>query len=328
MELRELTEGDLHILVELCRGGLRDAVSPAVLRRLLLDGPGDLPELQLGLWDEGRLAGAALGGLRATADGPVGGTRLLVVAPGMRGHGLGTRLMDELEGRLRAAGATELRVGRLAPNYLWPGLDPRDTAALCLFERRGYARRGDAVNMSVALADHAWWGADDETRLAAAGWVLRRASPADAEALAAWVREHFGELWVWEVRAALALDPPAAFVAECDGRIGAFACHSVSGLPGMARRRPRPRHAAALPGRSTSPGLRRGRDRLGWSGRLLQSGRRRGHQPGLLVPAARAVSARGSAPVAPGMVLYGARTRPASLREPNGHTADHQDDPL
>jgi ribosomal protein S18 acetylase RimI-like enzyme len=240
MDLRELAEDDLHILVELCRGGLRDAVSPAVLRRLLCDGPGDLAVLQLGLWDDGRLVGAALGGLRALADGLVGGPRLLVVAPTLRGRGLGTQLMDALEGRLRAAGVVELRVGTLAPNYLWPGLDPRDTAALCLFERRGYTHSGDAVNMGVVLAGQEWWGPTDDARLAATGWAVRRATPADAEALAVWVHERFGELWAWEARAALALDPPAAFVAvsEADaqgmpeGRIGGFACHSVSGLPG------------------------------------------------------------------------------------------------
>lgn len=232
MNLRELGAADLPALDDLCRAGLRDAVSPAVLRRLLLDEPDLRPELQLGLWDGGRLAGAALGGLRDTPDGPAGGPRLLVVAPDLRGRGLATRLMGELEARLAAAGAAELRVGRLAPNYLWPGLDPRDTAALCLFERRGYARSGDAVNMAVALAGRQWWGPADEARLAAAGWAVRRAAPADEAALAAWVREQFGELWVWEARAALAADPPTAFLAERTGQIGGFACHSVSGLPG------------------------------------------------------------------------------------------------
>lgn len=232
MDLRQLTEHDLPALADLCQAGLRDAVSPPVLRRLLLAGPGDVAALQLGLWEGERLVGAALGGLRATAAGLAGGPRLLVVAPDRRRGGLGTRLVDELETRLRALGAAELRVGGLAPNYLWPGLDPRDTAALCLFEGRGYTRAGEAINMSVALAGRAWWGLDDEARLAATGWSIRRAGPGDADALAAWVTERFGELWAWEARAAVALDPPAAFVAMRDGQIGAFACHSVSGLPG------------------------------------------------------------------------------------------------
>lgn len=231
-ELRLLAEEDLPALGELCRAGLRDAVSPEVLRRLLLDEPGLRPELQLGLWREGRLAGAALGSLRATPDGLAGGPRLLVVAPELRGRGLGTRLMDELEARLVEAGATELRVGRLAPNYLWPGLDPRDTAALCMLQRRGYERSGDAVNMGVALAGRAWWGPTDEARLAAAGWAVRRAGPADEARLVAWVTAIFGELWAWETREALAASPPSAFIAERGGQIGGFACHSVSGLPG------------------------------------------------------------------------------------------------
>ncbi|HMQ35107.1 MAG TPA: GNAT family N-acetyltransferase, partial [Chloroflexaceae bacterium] len=220
IELRRLMAEDLPALGELCREGLRDVVSPAVLRRTLLDEPGLRPELQLALWDGGRLAGVALGSLRATPDGPAGGPRLLVVAPELRGRGLGTRLMDELEARLAAAGAAELRVGRMAPNYLWPGLDPRDTAALCMFQRRGYERAGDAVNMSIALAGRRWWGPADEARLAAAGWAVRRATAADGERLAAWVGAQFGELWAWETGAALALSPPAAFLAERGGQIG------------------------------------------------------------------------------------------------------------
>lgn len=230
--LRELTAADLPALGELCRRGLRDSVDEATLRRLVLDEPGPRPELQLGLWDGTGLVGAALGSLRATADGLAGGPRLLLVAPELRRRGLGTRLMDELEGRLVAAGAAELRVGRLAPNYLWPGLDPRDTAALCLFEGRGYTRAGDAVNMAVELAGRDWWSRADEEGLAATGWALRRAAPADEARLVAFVDAHFGELWVWEARLALAQDPPTAFVAEGQGAIGGFACHGVSGLPG------------------------------------------------------------------------------------------------
>jgi mycothiol synthase len=230
--MRELTAGDLPALEELCRRGLRDRLSSETLRRLLLDEPDFRPELHLALWDGPRLAGAALGGTRATPDGLAGGPRLLLVDPELRGRRLGTRLMDELEARLVAAGVAELWVGRLAPNYLWPGLDPRDTAALCLFERRGYARAGDAVNMSVALAGRPWWTPADDERLTASGWALRRGQPGDEPSLSAWVREHFGELWVWEARAALAATQPAVFLVVRGAQIGGFACHSVSGLPG------------------------------------------------------------------------------------------------
>lgn len=232
MQLRELTAQNLPALAELCRHGLRDEVTPAVLGRLLLDEPGYDPALSLALWDGARLAGAALGGTRTTADGRVGGPRLLVVAPELRRRGLATRLIDTLEGRLAASGVGELRVGRLAPNYLWPGLDPRDTAALCLFEARGYERSGDAVNMAVELAGRSWWTPADEARLATSGWAVRRGAPADHAQLATLVRAHFGESWVWEAEAALAASPPTLFVAERAGQLGGFACHSVSGLPG------------------------------------------------------------------------------------------------
>ncbi len=232
MDLRLLTSTDLPALAELCRRGLRDAVSPAVLERLLLAEPGLRPELQLALWDGPRLIGAALGSLRDTPKGRVGGPRLLLVDPELRLRGFGSGLLAELERRLLAAGATELRVGALPPNYLWPGLDPRDTPALCMLQRRGYTRSGEAVNMEVDLtARPAWWTAADEARLPP-GWTIRRGEERDGEPLAAWVGKQFSELWVWEARAALQLQPAAVFIAERDGQIGGFACHSVSGLPG------------------------------------------------------------------------------------------------
>jgi mycothiol synthase len=232
MDLRPLTPADLPALAELCRRGLRDTVTPAVLERLLLAEPGLRPELQLGLWNGPRLIGAALGSLRDTAGGRAGGPRLLLVEPELRLRGFGSGLLAELERRLVATGAAELRVGGLPPNYLWPGLDPCDTAALCMLERRGYARTRDAVNMEVDLiARPTWWTPDDAARLPA-GWAIRRGEARDREPLAAWVRAQFGELWVWEAHAALDQRPAAVFLAERAGQIGGFACHSVSGLPG------------------------------------------------------------------------------------------------
>lgn len=233
MELRELTAADLPALHDLCRRGLRDEVAPEVLRRLLLAGPDSRPALQLALWDGPRLAGAAVGCLRVDYEGrPVGGPQLLVIGPEQRGRGHGGRLLAELEARLVDAGAAELRVGWLAPNYLWPGLDPRDTAALCLVQRRGYARSGEAINMEVDLAARLWWSPEDDARLAARGWALRRGAPEDADTLGAWVRGRFSAGWEWETRLALAGSPPTAFLAERGGQIGGFACHSVSGLAG------------------------------------------------------------------------------------------------
>jgi mycothiol synthase len=233
MQLRELSAADLPALHDLCRRGLRDTVDAPTLRRLLLAEPGLRPELQLALWDGPRLVGAALGSLRHPDDGPsFGGPRLLLVAPERRGRGHGAALLAELEARLVAAGAAELRVGRIAPNYLWPALDPRDTVALCLLERRGYARSGEAVNMALDLAAQPWWAPADEARLASGGWRVRRATPGDADGLGAWVRARFGASWEWEARLACAGEPPSVFLAERDGAVGGFACHSVSGLPG------------------------------------------------------------------------------------------------
>jgi GNAT superfamily N-acetyltransferase len=185
------------------------------------------------LWEADHLVGAALGSLRQRPDGLlIGGPRLLLIAPELRGRGHGSHLLAELEVRLAAAGARELWIGQIAPNYLWPGLEPRDTAALCLLQRRGYERAGEAINMEVELSVRPWWTPDDERHVSAQGWTLRRATAADADTLGSWAVEQFSASWAWEVRLACAATPPTAFLVERDGTIGGFACHSVSGLAG------------------------------------------------------------------------------------------------
>ncbi len=54
--------------------------------------------------------------------------KLLVVAPGARGAGLGSALLDEVDRRLAAGGVHDQVIGAIAPN----------TAAIRLYERRGF----------------------------------------------------------------------------------------------------------------------------------------------------------------------------------------------
>lgn len=54
--------------------------------------------------------------------------KLLVVAPGARGDGLGSALLDEVDRRLAADGVHDQVIGAIAPN----------TGAIRLYERRGF----------------------------------------------------------------------------------------------------------------------------------------------------------------------------------------------
>lgn len=232
MELRELTDSDLPALAELCRRAFDESLDEPLLRRLFLAEPGLTSAYHLALVEGGALAGAVLGSVRESPEGRFGGARLLAVAPELRRRGLGGRLLGELERRMAADGLVELRVGGVAPNYLWPGLDVRrHTSAYCLLLGRGYARSGEAVNMELDLAARDW-----AAELAAAplrdGWAVRRAAPADRDSALAWVAATWGPGWHYEAELAFAAAAPTIVLALRGGEVGGFACWDVSGLWG------------------------------------------------------------------------------------------------
>ncbi len=222
---------DLPALAQLCHAALRDPVDAATLQRLVLAEPDAVPGYQLALWEGAELIGVALGSVRRKDEHGFGGLRLLAVHPAWRRRGLGTQLLGELEQRMAAAGLSELRIGGIAPNYLYPGLDVRDTPAYCLLTRQGYTRVGEAINMQVDLAARDW-AAERAAMVLRDGWTVQRACPAEQAAVGAWVQAHWSASWAWEAAYAFTMHEPPIFLALRDGEIGGFACHSVSGLSG------------------------------------------------------------------------------------------------
>ena len=229
MEIRELADDDLPTLLDLCRRTLPlDLFSLPALRRHLLEEPNRHPAYQLSMWDGARLAGVMVGGAREGQGRPEAWVRLFVIDPADRRQGLATRLLAELESRLRADGYTRLFVGNSVPNYFWPGLDIRYTAGLCFLQTSGFQRAGDAVNMQVDLLARDWDTTDAEARLGQAGFTFRRLMPGDREQFGAWLREHWSAVWHYEALASYANDPISTFVALADGRICAFAAYNTT----------------------------------------------------------------------------------------------------
>jgi mycothiol synthase len=224
--IRPATADDAAGIAAVCAASLPFDPDAARLPAIL-GGPGhDLLVAESG----GAVAGMACATVRERAHGPARGhVDLLAVAPRARGLGAGARLLRGAEDRLRALGAAEVRLGQGGPVYLWPGVDPRYTAMTCLADRAGYERCGEGINMTVdLLAPSAEAG---ERRLADAGIAVRRAGPAEAGALARWLREGpWGAATTWPSEAVLTLanDPPGCHVAVRGDAYVGFACHGVN----------------------------------------------------------------------------------------------------
>ncbi len=184
------------------------------------------PAAVLGIDDGAEPVAAVAAVLRrpgAPPAGTVGHHRLLAVAPGARRHGLGAQLLAASERWLRQQGAGELRAGGEAPFYLWPGVDVAWTAALCLFERAGYAPTGAALNLWCDAAA----GSGAARRPAPGGFSVRAVTgPTERTAVLALV----SRVWPWWVaETERAIDGGRCLGAfASDGQAGGFGCYSVN----------------------------------------------------------------------------------------------------
>ncbi|MBK5289463.1 MAG: GNAT family N-acetyltransferase, partial [Acidimicrobiia bacterium] len=122
--------------------------------RALIDPP-TRDELDRAFFDAGQPAeirgDPAVGVIATAMRDHAGFVRFLAVDPAARRNGIGTELLVGAESSLRDQGATSITVGADAPFYLWPGIDARELAAICLVERRRYTRSNVNLNMDVDL---------------------------------------------------------------------------------------------------------------------------------------------------------------------------------
>jgi GNAT superfamily N-acetyltransferase len=161
---------------------------------------------------------------RTLAEPGPGFVRLLAVDPRAQRAGLGRALLGAAHDWLFEHGADEVRPGGEAPFYLWPGVDVRATAALCLFESAGYVPVGAEVNLAMGVP----------LRTSTAGpvpgaprFAVRRALDDDAaRAALEFVAQHAPH-WVPEMERAL--EHGSCHVAVLDGgRVAGVGCHSVN----------------------------------------------------------------------------------------------------
>ena len=192
--------------------GAIDAVA-ALADRALLDPPtADELRRSLAAPDQPAVVrGDPASGVVATVSaGTEGFVRFLAVDPAHLGQGLGRALLTAAETDLRDAGATRVTVGADAPYYLWPGIDARELATICLVERLHYARVDVHLNMDVELA---------AIPPDPGGW--RVAGPDDRDAVAEWATEHWS---YWRSEMLRACDQDGLVLAEdADGIVGACA---------------------------------------------------------------------------------------------------------
>ena len=204
MEFPLLGHDAIEAIAALGRRSILDAPTVEELRRSLT--AADQPAVVRGDPDRGVVA---------TVTGQNRGfVRFLAVDPEHRRSGLGRALLGAAEADLRAADASSVTVGADAPYYLWPGIDAREMATVCLVERLRYRRVDVNLNMDVDLVS---------LPPDPGGW--RAAGTADRAALSDWATHHWAH---WHAEILRACDQDGLVIAEDRDGIMAVCAYDVN----------------------------------------------------------------------------------------------------
>jgi mycothiol synthase len=211
------------------RHAIFDPMTSALLHEKVW-GDGEVkPDLTWAAERHGQLTGFSIGVVRQRETGLVGYLKLLIVDVASRRQGVGSQLLHVTEHALQQAGASVVRVGESAPNYLTPGLDRRYTAGTCFLTARGYQPIGITYNLTVDLTHHDFITAAAETRLAARGITVRRAEPGDTQPVLAVMQAHW-PVWRAEVTQALTNKPISLHLALQQEHMLGFAAYDTNNL--------------------------------------------------------------------------------------------------
>lgn len=222
MNLRHLQDTDIESLLALWnRSARHDQLTPELLEEKVFDDPDYNRELALVSENGQHLVGFIMGVVRNGSAEQRGYVKLLAIDPKIQRHGLGSRLLQEVEERLARAGCATSRLFESNPNYLMPGLDPRYTEAVAFFEKRGYQRFGETANMEVDLSDQDFETATEEVRLRSEGIEIRRAILGDHDEVMSFLQRYWAA-WIPEVERELLNYPVSLHLALLQERVVAF----------------------------------------------------------------------------------------------------------
>jgi predicted N-acetyltransferase YhbS len=225
MTVRQLKDTDLETVLPLWNRSVRfDQMTPELFEEKVFDDPDFNPEWALVAEQQGRVAGFIMGVARSDKEDKIGFVKLLAVEPTTQRQGIGSQLLQQIESSLWNAGVSHLRVIDSNPNYLQPGLDPRYTEAIIFFERHGYKRFNETMNMEIDLAGRDFTATATEAQLRAKGIDVRRAIMGDRDDLMALLERHW-PAWIPEVDRTLLNYPITLHVATHQNRVVGFAAY-------------------------------------------------------------------------------------------------------
>lgn len=195
-EIRALSLADLETSQQLLSDACDyDNVLDLAEEKLFAPGAGDLAAEPLGVF-----VGQTLIGVACTSSTWL---RLLAVAPGHRGVGVGGALLHACEAQMAGHG-TQVRTLDQPGNYLSPGIDVRNHESIAWLEKRGYEPITSACNLRIRVDQNPLVCTSRlqglRERCEQQGYTVLRQPPARLENDAALVEASFSKGWAFEMR--------------------------------------------------------------------------------------------------------------------------------
>jgi predicted N-acetyltransferase YhbS len=170
------------------------------------------------------VVGVGFGSIGAEDGVASGFVTALAVHPDYRRRGLGTALLREVEGSLRARSLPGVRTGGGQPHFWWSGIPAGNSDAIGFFRNQGYIEEDQTFNMRVDLAAALL---DPDPCPAA---LVHRIGDEEWPAFQHWMERTWKYPWSVEVQRTRERSPTACFVAVRDGEILGFAAYDTNRL--------------------------------------------------------------------------------------------------
>ena len=228
-----LKKSDVNEIVQIAKEVfVHDIIDADIFIEKSFEDPYYDPELCWVAKENNEIVGFIVGGYRDYEKGKFGYIKLIGVAPEFQRKKVASNLLQKVEEKVKAMGATELKMMDIPLNYFMPGLDPRYTECFVFLLKNGFNKVGENHNMNVDFTDNDFSTAAQEKVLTKEGFEIKRADKGDFEGVMEFVRPIW-KLWEYEIEQSYKNNPITLHIAKLQGKVVAFSMHSGNnkGLP-------------------------------------------------------------------------------------------------